>query len=448
VLTPSARRRFFAIGVTVASLALVPPAAAQSTAQFPVQFNFLTPGARSMAMGGAFIGAADDATAAFSNPAGLAFFGTVQVTFEGRGTRFETPFLAGGRVSGQTTGIGLDTIPGPVYEHDYDGHVRPSFAAVVIPFGGRSSFTAYRHELADIANQFYSRGAFQRASFFGIVDDGNRDTPLGGRRSIRIATYGGAVGRSFKGERLALGGGLSVSTFRVDSRFARFGFVSSIFGPDDPTIVSATAVQTGDGAAVSGNVGAIWRSSGNRVSIGAVYRRGPSFTFTQNDRVPAADFSSTRVGRFKVPDVYAAGVAWATSERLRVLFDYDRVQYSQVKADFIDFQAIASGRSSRLSVADADEVHGGVEYRTVVHGRPFAWRTGAWFDPDHSVRYTPTAAMDEFDALLSASLRQGKNLVHYTGGIGIGLPGRTVFDAAADLSARTRAVTASFLVRF
>ena len=86
VLIASTRRRSLAIGVAVASLALVPPAAAQSTAQFPVQFNFLTPGARSMAMGGAFIGAADDATAAFSNPAGLAFFGTVQLTFEGRGT--------------------------------------------------------------------------------------------------------------------------------------------------------------------------------------------------------------------------------------------------------------------------------------------------------------------------------------------------------------------------
>jgi long-chain fatty acid transport protein len=161
---------------------------AQSTAQFPVQFNFLTPGARSMAMGGAFVGAADDATAAFTNPAGLAFFGTIQISFEGRFSRFETPFLAGGRISGQPTGVGVDTIPNPVYQVDVDRRVRPSFAAVVIPIGGRSSFTAYRHEVAGIENTFYSRGVFQRASFFGVTDDGNRDTPLGGTRTIRIVT--------------------------------------------------------------------------------------------------------------------------------------------------------------------------------------------------------------------------------------------------------------------
>ena len=108
-------RRHAALAVFGACLALPAAAAAQSTAQFPVQFNFLTPGARSMAMGGAFVGAADDATAAFTNPAGLAFFGKVQVAFEGRFNRVETPFLAGGRISGQPTGIGLDTVPNPVY---------------------------------------------------------------------------------------------------------------------------------------------------------------------------------------------------------------------------------------------------------------------------------------------------------------------------------------------
>ena len=41
-----------------------------------------------------------------------------------------------------------------------------------------------------------------------------------------------------------------------------------------------------------------------------------------------------------------------------------------------------------------------------------------------------------------------RNLVHYTGGVGIGLPRRAVLDAAADLSSRTRSVTASLLLRF
>jgi long-subunit fatty acid transport protein len=239
-----------------------------------------------------------------------------------------------------------------------------------------------------------------------------------------------------------------VSTFRLDSRFARFGFVQSIFGPDDPTLVSATAVQAGHDTAVSANLGAIWRSRNNRVSAGGTFRRGPRFTFTQQDHVLATQFNLTRVGRFKVPDVWAAGAAWTASDTLRVLVDYDRVQYSQLKADFIDFQAIASGRSSQLRIDNANEVHGGVEYRRNVGGRPVAWRIGGWFDPDHTVHYTPTAAGDEFDTLLSATLREGRNLVHYTGGIGVGLPKRAVLDAATDLSSRTRSVTASLLLRF
>ena len=36
-----------------------------------IQFNFSNPGARSLGFGGAFIGLADDATAAYTNPAGL-----------------------------------------------------------------------------------------------------------------------------------------------------------------------------------------------------------------------------------------------------------------------------------------------------------------------------------------------------------------------------------------
>jgi hypothetical protein len=37
----------------------------------PIPFDFLNPGARSLALGGAFTGLADDATVAFTNPAGL-----------------------------------------------------------------------------------------------------------------------------------------------------------------------------------------------------------------------------------------------------------------------------------------------------------------------------------------------------------------------------------------
>ena len=44
---------------------------AQTAIQIPLQFDFVNPGAKSLALGGAFTGLADDATAGFANPAGL-----------------------------------------------------------------------------------------------------------------------------------------------------------------------------------------------------------------------------------------------------------------------------------------------------------------------------------------------------------------------------------------
>src|SRR5438128_11310592 len=63
------------------------PLAAQNTdieSLSGLQFNFGNPGARSLGMGGAFLGLADDASAAEANPAGLTILRKPEVTIEGR----------------------------------------------------------------------------------------------------------------------------------------------------------------------------------------------------------------------------------------------------------------------------------------------------------------------------------------------------------------------------
>src|SRR3954454_6001865 len=59
--------------IVAATVGVVVPAAAQTNDEvFPaVQWNFSTPGARANGMGRTFIGQADDASAAVTNPAGL-----------------------------------------------------------------------------------------------------------------------------------------------------------------------------------------------------------------------------------------------------------------------------------------------------------------------------------------------------------------------------------------
>ena len=73
-----------------------------------IQFSFSNPGARSLGMGGAFAAVADDATAAFANPAGLTQLTRPEISVEGRHWSYSTPFTVSGRVHGEPTGIGLD----------------------------------------------------------------------------------------------------------------------------------------------------------------------------------------------------------------------------------------------------------------------------------------------------------------------------------------------------
>ncbi len=77
-----------------------------------LQFSFSNPGARSLAMGGAFAGLADDATAAYANPAGLIQLYRPEVSAEFRDWSFSTLFTERGRTSGEVTGMGIDTVEG------------------------------------------------------------------------------------------------------------------------------------------------------------------------------------------------------------------------------------------------------------------------------------------------------------------------------------------------
>src|SRR5512142_2246617 len=63
------------------------PVAAQNTdieSLSGLQFNFGNPGARSLGMGGAFLGLADDASAAEANPAGLTILRKREISLEAR----------------------------------------------------------------------------------------------------------------------------------------------------------------------------------------------------------------------------------------------------------------------------------------------------------------------------------------------------------------------------
>ncbi|MGC4085151.1 MAG: hypothetical protein QM736_24295 [Vicinamibacterales bacterium] len=83
---------------------------------------------------------------------------------------------------------------------------------------------------------------------------------------------------------------------------------------------------------------------------------------------------------------------------------------------------------------------------------PVTWRpavrAGVWYDPDHSVHYSPTPANDLLDERIAAALNSGRDSWHYTFGTMIAVHPRVDISAAVDRSSRTTVVSTSAIVRF
>lgn len=421
------------LGGLIVTLCTGSEARAQASLQVPLQFDFLNPGARSLALGGAFTGMADDATAAFANPAGLLFMSRPEISFEGPVRRIETPFLQRGRLLGAVTGRDEDNISGPVYGKTVDIIGGVSFASFVYP-RQRWAVAGYRHELVKVRSSFETRGVFQGAE---------RDLPLRAVRDIDIVNYGVSAAVRVH-DRFIVGGGVSVADFSLDSSFSRYGTAGE-FGP--PLYFSDEVfrvLQVSEDWGIGANAGIIWNVH-SRLQVGAVYRRGPRFTFTA-DEGPVSGPRQRKSGEFRVPDVYGIGIAARVRQGLRVAADYTRIEYSTLRRDYITLQT--SFRPENFHLDDGNEFHAGVEYVFTQLASTPAIRFGAWYDPDHAIRYERSPANDGFDVRFSAVLPGGKDLVHYTVGGGVTIGPRVELNAAADFSSRRQTGSVSAVIRF
>ncbi len=413
------------------------PAIAQSSLQVPVQFDFVNPGARSLALGGAFVGLADDATAALLNPAGLIELTRPEVSVEGRVRRFVQPMLIGGRLSGVPTGLGEDTTNSLLRQDISSLRTAPTFGSFVYP-RGRWRIAGFGYDLIHLSQDFSARGTFQNRGF------DTRDTAFSATRSLAVS--GAGLSAAVQLPRVWLGGGLLVQRFRLGFEFDRY-LHESFFGAPDPTQGVFHFSQAGRGTAAGVIVGAMVPLP--RAKIGVAFKRAPRFGFSS--------FSGGLVGTqqrtdstFKVPDTLAIGASSALTPRLSVTAEYTWVRHSQLLDDYVGVlvnQGESRTRADRFSINDGHELHGGVEYLMPIKWRP-ALRAGLWFDPDHSVRYRPTPANDLLDERIAANLSSGRDLWHYTAGTMIAVHPRADVSAGIDVSARSTIVSLSTIVRF
>jgi long-chain fatty acid transport protein len=431
----------------VTGLTLLAPVAAWAqtgqTAQIPLQFDYLNPGARSLGLGSAFTAVADDATAAFTNPAGLTFLLRPEVSAEGRYRNLSTTFLSGGRLSGTPSGSGLDTQSGAIYGTSSDSAFRPYFVSVVYP-SGRFSFAGFRHELVLQDNSFLSQGVFQQAIVGNGVFNNVRAPGLSGTRDIYVDNYGFAVGYRVS-SLLSVGVDVSAYHFGNQSTFASLS--SSQFGAVDPTSAgkSSTTVQSGSATTVGINAGAIVTLN-PKVRVGAVFRQGVSFPFTQVNTIPNQP-TTTATGNFRTPYVVGGGVRLQPSDELSVAIDYDRVGYARLTQDFITFQ-VDPDEVSRVSVPNGNEIHVGAEYTLVHMAHTPSIRGGVWFDPDHAVQYASDGTNSVVDQRLKATFPVQTGTWHYCFGAGLPLSRSYEFNVGADLASGRQYVSISIVARF
>lgn len=444
-----------------ASLAVSGPACAITNIESNAgpQFNFISPGARSLGMAGAFTGLADDSTAAFTNPAGLGQLSRREMDFEGRYTEFSTVNVARGRLLGPPTGIGVDTISGLETQSTKKSVTNPSFLSAAFPLS-HGTLAVYRHELANFAANFASDGPVVQTFGPGSPAPGNgRVNPTKNDIDLKIVDYGFA-GSWRIGSTWMIGGSVNYYRFDFNTLTRRYDFDANHDGVVTPlerltvTDLSDAALfglasQKGSDGAFSYNVGALWIPN-DRWSVGAVFRNGPSFNYhydTHRIGIPQALSSGTT--DFTVPDVFSIGIGFRPSDAWRLSFDASRVFYSDHVKHVVTQSAGAP--VDYLTINDATELRAGAEYTAINAKRPYSIRFGAWHEPDHQMYFNGTVVPFTGTALTPEELQnntraalfvRGKDAMHYSFGYGVVFK-KLQLDAAVDLSTRADVLSIS-----
>jgi long-chain fatty acid transport protein len=407
------------------------------------QFNFITPGARATALGGAFIGLADDATAAEANPAGLTILTEPEISTEFKYLGYTAEHVYE-NLSPETdiTRKGFD-----------DSVVSVPFMSVVYPYK-RFVLSAYRQELVNYKSSYRTAN-----TEIYIPDSGSRFSPVDASVELTVVNYGlGIAIKIF--EELSLAVSPRLSQMKMKSHSTRYGFYTD-FSEDD--IGDETNINDDD-SGFSINAGILWRPH-SKVSIGAVYRRGTKFTVTEKPgrRVgrpnlldPNDDEYDPDLAEFtlKVPDSFGVGVAFRATDSLTLTLDVVHIQYKDLLEDFdvAPFgEFVRYYTSDYYTVDNVTEIHFGMEYILTLGERLLALRAGVYNDPDHTIRYTGTSEWEEWEYIHRperALFPGGNDQIHVTGGLGLVLNEQFQIDAAANIADRNSQFSISAVYRF
>ncbi|GAK58147.1 membrane protein involved in aromatic hydrocarbon degradation [Candidatus Vecturithrix granuli] len=417
------------------------------------QFNFLTPGARATALGGAFIGLADDATAVESNPAGLTQLYDPEVSLEFKYISYTTEQIF-------ENFYAVTDIKTREFDNSVQGL---PFMSVAFPYK-RMVFSFYRQELVNYESSY-------RTSQYPIriPDSTFYFYPIDGATDLTVTNYGiGVAIQPVEGLSIAVSPrwselDMEASVKRFDATLeydALYGYIPTDFS--DTHIKNKTWIDDSD-AEFSINAGVMWRLNFlekildiPRISLGAVYRTGPRFevtesfsyrllpTYVNNQYEVITDvgkLSDMTAFTLKVPDSYGFGLAVQPTNALTFTVDIVCIEYQDLLKDF-DIVLDSNEDKNDYTVDNAVEAHVGAEYVLTLGERLLALRLGGYYEPDHTIRYTGD------DATNKILFPGGDDQLHFTGGVGLVINEHFQIDTAANIAENNKQFSISTVYRF
>ena len=348
-----------------------------------LQFRFGNPGARSLGFGGAFIGLADDATAPLANPAGMVLTRKRSVSYEFDYSTHDNEILF-------QSGTVLQT---NLFEFDFALNTSTAkeqtfsipYLAMVMPMKGMH-LGFFIHQQANLKRQYTTDPILICPFASGFHPDcANDPQPSFYPQStdtldIQMFNGGVSLAREF-GNRFSMG--LSAFYSRMDYQ-ADSSTLFPLVTRDEFVNRTARGKDSGWG----GIAGLLWRATDN-LSIGATYKHQPEFNYraisSSTGPIPLNPPDFEADGIFNVPDSLGIGFSIKPLDVFTINFDANRVYYSQITDDFIDFTRASLDNDTPILqfMPDVTELHIGMEY-IFFAAFPISVRAGYWVDPYHA----------------------------------------------------------------
>ena len=379
-----------------------------------LDFRFVTPGARAISMGKTFVGLADDATAAYSNPAGLSNLLEQEISVEFIRTEIKHHRLipsedAETRVFGET-----------VYT--------PSFFSYAIPYHN-FTFSFFRNVVQHYREKFQFDPRFIPS--INALEDG-----AFGNVAIEAENYAAGISYAWNGF-LSVGASSGFTSIEVASQ----GRSGSPLNPRNGT----DTIDSGN--AWTGIFGALVKPV-KPLSIGVVYNVGSKVdletTLFGSFRMNGRDVVLTGTNRpiqYVIPDRFTVGASGLIGKDITLVADVAHIFYSQLVGDkflIVDFQDPAANITpANFFVHDVTELHFGGEYRIYRPSAIYAVRAGVFTDPDHQLRFR---ALPDTDPVAARILSFRFNTipdhtdVGWTIGGGVAIANRFQMDVGASFS--------------